>query len=212
METLIENSVNSGNLSIETILSEAIEFSKDYWVTKQGIIISTKGKTPKILKEAKCGYKRHYSFVVISHGGKQRAIYVHRTVAEAFCEKNSEEHTQVNHINGNTDDNSMSNLEWVTPKQNSQHAHRIGLSPRGASCPWAKTTDDVVRLCFKLFLDGMRFGEIVKATGLTKSQVYKITRRQQWKHLTEDMERATTIPTGSTLQADGRGSAEQPKG
>lgn len=127
MVTLIENSVNSGELSMETILSEALEFSKDYWVHPDGFVISTKGKHPKILKEAKGVYKRHYSFIVISH------------------------------------------------------------------------------------LEGLPNIAIQKLTGLSRSQVFKINSGKQWRHITESIERATTIPKGSTLQANGSGSAEQLK-
>ena len=47
--------------------------------------------------------------------------FIHRLVATYFIENtNINEYTQVNHKDNNTLNNKVNNLEWVTPKQNSQ--------------------------------------------------------------------------------------------
>ena len=58
-----------------------------------------------------------------------RRDYTHRIVAEHFVE-NPYQLPEVNHIDGNKKNNFFKNLEWVTRKQNCEHASRNGLINR----------------------------------------------------------------------------------
>lgn len=65
-----------------------------------------------------------YPVVWLRHKGKSSIRLVHRLVAEAFC---GESKKQVNHKDGNKLNNVATNLEWVSAKENNQHAIDTGL-------------------------------------------------------------------------------------
>ena len=68
-----------------------------------------------------------YISVQLWSGGKAVQRPLHRLIAEAFI-PNSESRPVVNHKDGNKRNNHIDNLEWVTHKENSQHAIATGLN------------------------------------------------------------------------------------
>ena len=70
-------------------------------------------------------YKPHHSGYIYVRVNKDKYA-LHRLVASTFIE-NSECKLIVNHIDGCKLNNCVTNLEWVTVKENNQHNHNIGL-------------------------------------------------------------------------------------
>ena len=62
--------------------------------------------------------------------GKKKSVKIHRMVAETFLPQ-IEGKNIVNHIDGDTHNFHISNLEWVTASENSQHAINTGLRKNG---------------------------------------------------------------------------------
>lgn len=85
-----------------------------YMVSTWGRIKSANG----IMKP----YKNHKGYLKIglSKNGKSEKHRVNRLVAKAFI-PNPYNLPEVNHIDGNKENNSFSNLEWVTGEQNRIH-------------------------------------------------------------------------------------------
>lgn len=69
--------------------------------------------------------QKGYLLLQLSMNSVVKAYTVHRLVAEAFISGDAE--LSVNHINGIKTDNNVENLEWVTSKENSNHAVKKGL-------------------------------------------------------------------------------------
>ena len=78
-------------------------------------------------KELKCQLsEKGYKICYLTIGGKTLTKRVHRLVAETFLPR-EEGKDEVNHINGDKQDNRIENLEWCTRIENMRHARRTGL-------------------------------------------------------------------------------------
>ena len=67
-----------------------------------------------------------YLFVFLSVNGKAKNRMIHRLVAETFI-PNPNGLPEVNHIDGNKENNRVDNLEWCTRRDNLKHAVDNGL-------------------------------------------------------------------------------------
>ena len=72
---------------------------------------------------------KHYWRVGIQINNKRKCFSVHRLVATAFI-PNPNNLPQINHIDGNKDNNHVSNLEWCDNGYNQRHAMEHGLKSR----------------------------------------------------------------------------------
>jgi len=79
--------------------------------------VHSKIKKPYLTK---AGYYRLH----MEKNKQSKHILVHRLVAEAFI-PNPENKPHINHINGITTDNRVSNLEWCTPRENLIHSYKF---------------------------------------------------------------------------------------
>lgn len=78
----------------------------------------------KILKQVFNGNK--YYTVGLCKNSKCKTKTVHRLVAETFI-PNPDNLPQINHIDGNKQNNCVNNLEWCTQSENTIHAIKTGL-------------------------------------------------------------------------------------
>lgn len=99
-------------------------FEEYYAISSFGRLMSFKrDKSGKIIKltNKKGGY---FSVVLQGKGKKQKSTRIHRLVAEHFI-KNPYGLPIVNHIDGNKQNNTVSNLEWCTQSHNVKESMKI---------------------------------------------------------------------------------------
>lgn len=105
---------------------DVIGFEGLYQVSNIGRVKSLLFGKYKILSSGFCGIKRNYEFVTLRKNNNSFLKKIHRLVAEAFI-ANLDNKPEVNHIDGDTKNNNINNLEWVTSKENKKHAINHGL-------------------------------------------------------------------------------------
>lgn len=125
----------------------------------------------------------YWTVTVKNKMGKYVKRSMHRLLMETFV-PNPLKKAHVNHIDGNKSNNAITNLEWATPKENSQHAIRIGL----------KSADYKIKPVYQYSLAGKFIAEYPDdstaqaLTGIPKQNISKATLGQrihagffQWK-------------------------------
>lgn len=132
----------------------------------------------RVLEPTKRNDKRttyQRAIVSLTKDGKKKDYRVHRLVAEAFI-PNPQNKPQVNHIDGNPLNNNVSNLEWVTDKENKLHAidneliiHRINTIDR--------------ETMIELLNSGKNYDEIAALLGVAKGTVYNYIKKFRIKKI-----------------------------
>lgn len=80
----------------------------------------------RVLKNSTGGENNNREYIHIRVNGEKRSFSIPRLVAIAFI-PNLENKPEVNHIDGNTLNNRVENLEWVTKSENEIHAYKLNL-------------------------------------------------------------------------------------
>lgn len=149
-----------------------------YLVSDSGLI--TKKNSTK-LQQTKL-HKRGYVLCHISIDGKKSWKLLHRIVATVFI-PNPDNKPQVNHIDGNKLNNTVSNLEWVTNNENRQHAVENALISFGDNLS-KKLDSTLVSEIKRLYVRGSHeFGTygLAKKFGVSQSMILHIVTGKAWK-------------------------------
>lgn len=105
--------------------------------------------------------------------------FVHRLVAEKYI-PNPNNLPQVNHKDGNKNNNSVENLEWVSNQENRNHAVENGLHFQGEKCPWAKLTQEDIK--YIRSHSDMKQTELAKMFNVTRTTIGDILHNRSWKN------------------------------
>lgn len=122
--------------------------------------------------------KRGYQLVTVE-GVRS---YVHRIIAAVFV-PNPDGKPQVNHKDGNKQNNNAENLEWVTCKENIQHAYATGTAKVGEARHLTKLKSKEVEYIRLLLGIGYTHRCISSVFRVSESCISSIAQGRTWKHL-----------------------------
>lgn len=148
-------------------------------VSRNGVI----RKLERHILKPRIGRNGYYG-LTLQRNGEKFYPDVHRLVAETFLD-NYNDSFVVNHKNGNKRDNRVCNLEWVSPRRNTEHAIENGLRKDiGQGSKLSKLTETQVIEMRKLyFSDNMKVVDIALKFGISKGYVPLIMSRRRWAHI-----------------------------
>ena len=152
----------------------------------------------KIMKQ-RCRNNKYWTCgLVIDH--KQYTCLVHRLVLCTFNPVDGMEKLQVNHIDGNKNNNALNNLEWVTCDGNMRHARRHGLYDAcycERSVHAKHTNEEIHAICKALFVDKKTSSEVMQEFGIPKHLVDDLRRGRSWRAIVYKYKQgSTTIEAG----------------
>jgi hypothetical protein len=154
----------------------------NYKVSSEGEVVNlTTGK-----QLATPIHKHGYLCVRLWHKGKTRLLKLYRILAIAFI-PNPENKREVNHLDGNRMNHSLSNLEWATPSENMKHAYLNGLSKghfkKGFNHQFSKVSESDVLEIRRLRRLGMRLKDIGKKFNITPDHTCRITKNKFYSNV-----------------------------
>lgn len=126
--------------------------------------------------------RKGYPRVSLCASGRQWTTFVHKLVAETFIGPRSVGFA-VNHRDGIKTNNSVENLEYVTPAENSAHAKTMGLLARGERNGCSRLTESLVREIRRRVAAGESLRSIGGSMGFGPETVRRAASRRTWGHV-----------------------------
>lgn len=137
------------------------------------------GWKARILKPSTSGKYKAYLKITLDSDSGRTSAYIHDLVAFVFIGPKLSS-KEVNHIDGNSKNNCVVNLEYVSRQQNCEHQKMIGHTSRGETHHFHKLTWDQVRE-IRRYSREIPAARIAKAYPVTPRTIRRIRSNFIWQ-------------------------------
>jgi hypothetical protein len=173
---------------IEGYGSQSTDKEIEYFISNLGRVINI---TIKHLKPGRvCGGTKNprsrlndYTRVSLHTNGRQKGVAIHRLVAKAFLGKPPKGKPFVNHKDTRKFNNKLANLEYVSQKENSEHAIENGLYIQGENNQQSKLTNKQAEEIIHRLAKGQSAYSLRKDFPVTQRILSLIRQGKTWKHI-----------------------------
>ena len=161
---------------------------ENYQISNLGNVFSKKRNKQLYISHNDKGY----CYAQFYKNGKGYHLRLHRIVANLFL-PNPNNLPEVNHIDGNKENNCVDNLEWCDRKHNMQEAFNNGLIPprKENKGSFPRKTIEQYNLNNELLRKYNSISEASRITGYTKQSISRYCRKQRkckdyiWRYASE---------------------------
>ena len=155
-------------------------FGGRYEASETGEIRHSLNKNIRKARRNKFGYLQ-LNFSRNDGTGKSDTILIHRLIAKTFI-PNPSNLPEVNHKDGNKQNNNVENLEWCTCSENGKHAFKIGLSHtyKGEDHVKAKLTNEQAKQIKQLYKEGNSQQKLADYFNVSQRTISRIIRGERY--------------------------------
>ena len=154
----------------------------NYTIYENGEIYNKYNKKMSVVNNGK-----NYLSLGLQLEPKGKRVYkaLHRLLAEAFI-PNPNNYSDVNHIDGNRQNNCLTNLEWCTHGENIKHSYKLeNRSAKGENNAKCLTNEKIVNEICKYLELGFKLSYI-RDLGYNYNLIRAIKQKKNWKYISDN--------------------------
>ncbi len=159
---------------------------RQYFISDHGRVksVSASGKSERLLslRPERSGCLT-FSIRFGAGNGPCTSFLTNREVAKRWIEGETEQKCYVIHLDGDKNNNHYQNLKWVTRDELTQHQYDIGMYDNNYSQAQKLTYSQVILLKKKLKEGKTKPKILARNFNITLTQVKRIARGENWKHV-----------------------------
>lgn len=130
------------------------------------------------------GKKHRYVFASIVSDGKKRNLLLHRLILEAFHGPCPEGMQGCHYPINDRTNNSIDNLQWGTPLENSRdHKREHGTILMGETHPRCVLTAEIVKESRRRYAAGESNADLMKRFGASSGAMWAALHHRTWRHV-----------------------------